>query len=428
MLEVRQGLQDDILLVGLHAAGAFPDSADGDALGKGHADAAGDHLVPGAGQVVLRQVIHAAHGCAVDAQGAADGALVPGGGDQRGDGGLRVDDGAHRRNGGLDGLGIAHQGAGDRDGHIVFQPVLGALVDGKGGEIIAVGLADHRADDGLHVGVGGNLVAQVLILGQGLLQLVSQHGLVDQLLVFRPEGIVFRLDIGPELHGPEIAGEGLRDAGEEGLDRGHGLADEHLRFPQDGRRRDDPVENIGGGEQHQGRRDQNQHDEPEGGMPPVGPAAGADGLEGIVVGRGEIPQTVPEIRRSGGLGIRRSGGSIPGLRSGGGGRSPAGGGACLFRPGTPQLAEGFLRRVGLGEGGSGIDGGLIIDEIIRHIGAGIFLFTAGEGTETGHRASPPYASWIGVLLWAGWDPERVRTGTCPEGTGVRPPRRGGPGA
>ena len=75
MLEISQGFNNDILLVGRHAAGTFRNRSDGNALGEIQADAGSNHHVTGTGERVIGQIIHPASGCRIEQRIAADGAL-----------------------------------------------------------------------------------------------------------------------------------------------------------------------------------------------------------------------------------------------------------------------------------------------------------------------------------------------------------------
>ena len=259
MLKVRQGLHHNVLLVAFHAAGTLAHRADGNALGKGHAHAGGHHRVAGAGQVVVGQVIHAAHGLAVHPQGAPNGALVAAGLDQRGDGGFAVDDGAHLAFGFRHIFRIAHQGAGNGHGHIVLNAVAGAAVDGEGGKVVAVALADDGAGDGVHLFIGGHFVIDVLVLGKLVFQFVRAHGLVDQLLVFRAQAVVFRLQVGAELEGAHIPGDGFGHGGKGALDGGDDLCDKAFGLAEHiGRAGNHPVEHHHAQQQHNHHRDGHQ--------------------------------------------------------------------------------------------------------------------------------------------------------------------------
>ena len=199
MLKVHNGLHHDVLLVGLHATGAFTYRADGDALGEGHADAGGDHRVAGTGQVIIGQVVHAAQVGAVNAQSALDGALVTAGLNQGGNGSLTVNNAADSAGGFLHVFRVAHQCAGNGHGHIILNAVPAALVNHKGGKIIGIAPVNHLAYDGVHVAVGTDLIVHIFILGKLGLQFIHQHGLIHQLLIFCTQVVVLRFQVSTEL-------------------------------------------------------------------------------------------------------------------------------------------------------------------------------------------------------------------------------------
>ena len=257
MLKIGLRLHHNKLLVAFHAAGAFLDCANRNSLGKGHANTAGNHQVAGAGQIILGQIVHAAQGRAVHAQRAADGALIARGGNKPGDGGFAVDDGAHLALGGGDVFRIAHQRTGDGDGHVVLNAVAAAAIDGEGGEIVAVALADDGAGDGVHLFIGGHFVIDVLVLGKLILQFVRAHGLVDQLLVFRAQAVVFRLQVSAELEGAHIPGDGFGHGGKGALDGGDDLCDKAFGLAEHiGRAGHHPVKHHHTQQQHDDHRHQ----------------------------------------------------------------------------------------------------------------------------------------------------------------------------
>ena len=96
-----------------------------------------------------------------------------------------------------------------------------------------------------------------------MLQFVGKHGFVYKLLVFRPERVVFSLNIVAEFHGSEITRNRFRDAGEKRLNGREDIADSIFRYSENIKVGDDPVKDIGAGSQEKEKRDQGKNDAAE---------------------------------------------------------------------------------------------------------------------------------------------------------------------
>ena len=190
MLKIGCRFNDDVLLVSVHAAGTLTDSPDRNALGKGHGNAAGDDNIARTGEMVIRQVIHAAHGRAVNAQRSPDSALVTAGLNQGGDGGFRIDDGADGRLSIRYGFGISDECAGKRDSHVFLNAIIPPTVDGEGGKITVAAFPDDGTGNRVQIFIGIHLIVHDFKLRELMLKLCGKHGLIDQLFILFPQFVV----------------------------------------------------------------------------------------------------------------------------------------------------------------------------------------------------------------------------------------------